>query len=554
MAMPANIRNRLLIIAGLVLVSVGPPPLNMVGLGLWPQEVTIRTRGADGRMRDTTVERVPIKQGLDLQGGIHLALEIDQSRGQVANPADALERALTVIRARIDEFGVAEPLVQRVGTDRIVVELPGLRDPARAKQIVQRSAFLEFRITDMQNAFAGVIPQMDAALRRAGVRATSVSTGGVSAVEQLLGGDTTRGADTTAADSLIAGGALSSLLYQGSLPGEFLVPEEDFLRADSLVHLPEVRRLMPRGLELLWSAGPMSQGARSFYGLYAVDSRPIITGEQLSDAQAQLDPTFGQAVATFQLTRAGGRTFSHATGQHVNDYMAIVLDGRVQGRPPIIKGQIGQRGQIELGNASLQDAQDLALTLRAGALPAPLTIVEERTVGPSLGKDSIDKGKRAAMVGCLAIVLMVVVYYRFAGILAVGALSFYVLFTLGGLALLDATLTLPGLAGFLLSVGMAVDANVLVFERIREELAQGKTVHAAVDGGFQHAMPAIVDSNLTTVLTALFLFQFGTGPVKGFASTLIIGIMASFLSAVFVTRTFFLVWLHRRPGLAELPI
>src|SRR3989304_330100 len=187
MAMPANIRNRLIVIAGLVLLSVGPPPINMLGLGLWPQEVTLRTRGADGRMRDTTVERVPIKQGLDLQGGIHLALEIDQSRGQVADPADALERALTVIRARIDEFGGAEPLVQRVGTERIVVELPGLRDPARAKQIVQRSAFLEFRITDMQNAFRAVLPQIDAALRRAGVRATGAAAGG-GGVEGPVGG------------------------------------------------------------------------------------------------------------------------------------------------------------------------------------------------------------------------------------------------------------------------------------------------------------------------------------------------------------------------------
>ncbi len=543
--MPTNIRNRLLVIAALMIAS---------GLALWPRQVTIRTRDADGRMRDTTVERVPIKQGLDLQGGIHLALEIDQSRGQVADPAGALERALRVIRTRIDEFGVAEPLVQRVGTGRIVVELPGLRDPARAKQIVQRSAFLEFRITDMQNVFRAVLPQIDAALRRAGVRATGGAAGGVSAVEQLLGGDTTRTADTTATDSLAAGGALSSLLFQGSLPGEFLVPEEDFPRADSLIHLPDVQRLIPRGLELLWSAGPMSQGARSYYGLYAVDRRPIITGDYLADAQAQIDPTYNQAVANFQLTRPGGRIFSKATGQHVNDFMAIVLDGRVQGRPPIIKSQIGQRGQIELGNASLQDAQDLALTLRAGALPAPLTIVEERTVGPSLGQDSIEKGQRAAVIATLAVVLIMALYYRFAGLLAVAGLGFYVVFLLGGLALLQATLTMPGLAAFVLSIGIAVDANVLINERIREELAHNKTLRAALDAGFQHAMPAIVDSNLSTILTALFLFQFGTGPVKGFAITLVVGILASFLSAVFVTRTLFLIWLQRRPTMKELSI
>jgi preprotein translocase subunit SecD len=543
--MPANIRNRLLVIGALVIASVA---------ALFPRQVKIRTRGPDGRMRDTTVQRVPIKQGLDLQGGIHLALEIDQSRGPVADPTGALERALTVIRTRVDEFGVAEPLVQRVGNDRIVVELPGLRDPARAKQIVQRSAFLEFRITDMQNSFRAALPQMDAALRRAGVRLAGPARGGVSAVEQLLGGDTTRRADTTTADTLTAGGPLSSLLYQGALPGEFLVPEEEFPRVDSLINLPEVQRVLPRGLELLWSAGPISQGARSYRGLYAVDRRPIITGEYLADAQARIDPTYNQAVVNFQLTRSGGRIFSRATGQHVNDYMAIVLDGRVQGRPPIIKSQIGQRGQIELGNASLQEAQDLALILRAGALPAPLTIVEERTVGPSLGKDSIDKGKRAALVATLAVVVIMAAYYRAAGLLAVVALGFYVIFLLGGLALLGATLTMPGLAAFALSVGIAVDANVLINERIREELAHNKTIRAAVDAGFQHAMPAIVDSNLSTILTALFLFQFGTGPVKGFAITLVLGILASFLSAVFVTRTLFLIWIHRRPAMKELPI
>ncbi len=544
--MSASIRNRLLVIAGLVIASV---------FSLWPRQMTIRSRGADGRMRDTTVDRVPIKKGLDLQGGIHLALEIDQSHGPVADPSGALDRALRVIRTRIDEFGVAEPLVQKVGTSRIVVELPGLKDPARAVQIVQRTAFLSFHITDMQNEFRAALPQMDAALRQAGVRGAATQSGGVSAVEQLLGKDTTKHADTTAADTLTAGGVLSSMLFQGSEPGEFLVREEDFPRVDSLVHLPEVQRLMPRGMDLLWSAGPISnQGGRSYYGLYAVEHKPIITGEYLTDAKAQLDPVYNRAVANFTLSRSGGRIFSRATGQHVGDYMAIVLDGRVQGQPPVIKSQIGQRGQIELGNASLQQAQDLALTLRAGALPVPLTIVDQETVGPSLGKDSIDKGERAAIIGTVAIVVLFAVYYRLAGLFAVTALGFYVLFTLGGLAMFGATLTLPGLAGFVLSIGMAVDANVLINERIREELEQNKTLRAAIDAGFQHAMPAIVDSNLTTVLTALFLFQFGTGPVKGFAVMLVIGILASFLSAVFITRTFFLLWMMRRSSAKELPI
>jgi preprotein translocase subunit SecD len=234
--------------------------------------------------------------------------------------------------------------------------------------------------------------------------------------------------------------------------------------------------------------------------------------------------------------------------------MAILLDGRVQGRPPVIQSRIGRNGQITLGGKSLQEAQDLALTLKAGALPIPLKIVEERQVGASLGSDSIRQGITAGVVGTLLVILIMVGYYRLSGVLAVLALGLYLLFTLGGLSMIDATLTLPGLAGIVLSIGIAVDANVLIFERIREELLHGKTVRLAVDEGFKHAMNAIIDSNVSTVLTALFLFQFGTGPVKGFAVTLIMGIIASMITAIFVTRTFFMIWLQRRPALSTLSI
>jgi preprotein translocase subunit SecD len=226
----------------------------------------------------------------------------------------------------------------------------------------------------------------------------------------------------------------------------------------------------------------------------------------------------------------------------------------VQGRPPVIQSRIGRNGQITLSGRTLQEAQDLALTLKAGALPIPLRIVEERQVGPSLGSDAIRSGITSGIIGTIFVVLVMVLYYRVAGALAIAALTLYLLFTLGGLAMLDATLTLPGLAGLVLSIGIAVDANVLIFERIREELAAGKTVRLAVDEGFKHAMSAIIDSNVTTMLTALFLFQFGTGPVKGFAVTLILGIAASMISAIFVTRTLFLIWLDRKPTMATLSI
>jgi preprotein translocase subunit SecD len=234
--------------------------------------------------------------------------------------------------------------------------------------------------------------------------------------------------------------------------------------------------------------------------------------------------------------------------------MAILLDGRVQGRPPVIQSRIGRNGQITLSGKSLQEAQDLALTLKAGALPIPLKIVEERQVGASLGKDAIRSGIIAGVIGTVFVVLVITSYYRMAGVLAVGALLLYVLFTLGGLAMLDATLTLPGLAGLVLSIGIAVDANVLIFERIREELALGKTPRLASDEGFHRAMNAIVDSNVCTIITAFFLYQFGTQSVRGFAVTLIIGTLASMITAIFVTRTFFLIWLAKRTSARPMSI
>jgi preprotein translocase subunit SecD len=482
-----------------------------------------------------------------------------------ANPSRDLDLALTVLRKRIDEFGVSEPVIQKVGDERIVVELPGIDDPARAKGIVQRSAFLEFRITDETNALEKALPGMDRVLRQMGIRGEGAAAGKPSAVEQLLGGDTTKpaAADSavkpaadTAAPAGAAGGVLVGLVQptSGGTPGEYMVPETAFPRVDSLLNIPTVARLLPRGVTLRWSATPTSVGVESYRFLYALEDRPIITGSNLEDAQAQLDPLTNGPVVTFQLDRAGGRKFGDETGRHVGDFMAILLDGRVQGRPPVIQSRISRNGQITLSGRTLQEAQDLALTLKAGALPIPLRIVEERQVGPSLGEDAINSGILSGVIGTVFVVLIMVLYYRMAGALAIAALALYVLFTLGGLSMLDATLTLPGLAGLVLSIGIAVDANVLIFERIREELAAGKTVRLAVDEGFKHAMSAIIDSNVTTVLTALFLFQFGTGPVKGFAVTLILGTAASMITAIFVTRTLFLIWLDRKPTMATLSI
>src|SRR3954447_104895 len=566
----ASIRSRLLLIAALVIASV---------YFLFPRNVTIRERGPSGVMRDTVVTRVPLKRGLDLQGGMHLALELDQSKQVSADPKKDLDLALTVLRKRIDEFGVEEPLVQKVGDNRIVVELAGITDPARAKGIVQRSAFLEFKITNETGALEKALPAMDRTLKSLGIKGQAQPEK-PSAVQQLLGGDTSRATpkdstrpdtsrkaksrkDTAARDSTVQdttpvpGGVLSGLIEPagpGGVPGEYAVPETAFPRVDSLINLPAVARQLPRGVVLRWSAAPTSVGVQPVRFLYALEDKSIVTGANLVNAQAQLDPLTNGPIVTFELDRAGGRRFGDETGKHVGDYMAILLDARVQGRPPVIQSWIGRNGQITLGGKSLQEAQDLALTLKAGALPIPLKIVEERQVGASLGSDSIHKGITAGLVGTVLVMLIMIGYYRLSGALAVTALAVYLLFTLGALSMIGATLTLPGLAGIVLSIGLTVDNNVLIFERMREELIHGKTVRLAVDEGFRHAMNAIVDSNVCMVLTALFLFQFGTGPVKGFAVTLILGIVASMITSIFVTRTFYMIWLQRRPAMSTLSI
>jgi preprotein translocase subunit SecD len=534
----ASLQNRVLLILALSGLSI---------FYLFPRDVIERQRGPDGVMQDVTVSRVPLKRGLDLQGGMHLGLELDQSVRVSSDPARDIDLALTVLRKRIDEFGVTEPVIQRVGDERIVVELAGITDPARAKAIVAEAAFLEFMITDKTRALENALPAMDRVLAQLGVRPTAPGQGaGPAQADQVTallgGGDTAKAAapltDSTAAtDSATvapAGPILQELIVPSAdLEGEYLVAAGAYQRVDSLLRLPEVRRLWPRGMTIKWSRTVESIGADQYRLLYVVDETPIITGERLVSANAQLDPLTNRPIVIFNLDRAGARRFGTETGRHVGDYMAIVLDGYVQGRPPVINSRIDRTGQI-------------ALTLSAGALPVPLKIVEERQVLASLGADSIRGARLAGLVGTLAVIIIMIGYYRVAGMLAVLALAFYLLFTLGGLAAIQATLTLPGLAGLVLSIGMAVDANVLIFERIREELNAGRTVRVAVDQGFQHAMSAIVDSNVSTVLTALFLFQFGTGPVRGFAVTLIMGIIASMFTAIFVTRTFFQIWLERK--------
>ena len=502
-----------------------------------------------------------IKLGLDLQGGMHLVLEVNDPEGTMASEAvaDAIDRAERILRTRIDEFGVEEPLVQKVGSDRIIVELPGigLDDESRAKDLIQQSAFLEFKlvlpVTELQSALSRIDRQIVAALGVEELRLLGRDEEGPGQDIQnlIFGGQST---DSTQADSTgveeepeeedqsVNLSPLTSLLLSGDVEGAYLVATEDVEVAERFLALSEVQRALPRNVSLHWEADPIGLGQRTYRRLYVTEEDSFVTGEMLEDATAQRDPQFNQPQVAFEFDRAGGRRFSNFTTVHISDYIAIVLDDEIVSAP-VVQDRIGASGVINMGNADMVEAADLALVLRAGALPARLEIMEERTVGPSLGQDSIDRGQIAGIIGMVLVILIMTLYYRVAGILAVMALGVYLVLVLGGLSAFGATLTLPGMAGLILSVGMAVDANVLIFERIREELILGRATRTAVDEGFAHALSAIVDANITTLITALILFQFGTGPVKGFAVTLSIGIVASFFSALYVTRTFFLIYL-----------
>ena len=551
-------------------------------LSLWalfPRNVKVQQRGADGILRDTIQRHVPLRKGLDLQGGTYLALEVDESK-QAISPdkiPDAIDRALKTVRNRIEGIGVSEAVVQKQGKDRIVVQIPGIQDPERARQIIKDQAFLEFRITDKTQALERVLPRLDQIIRDKGLAAPTTTTAAAptqpaasKGLQGLLTGTDTAKTDTskagrakkdstkadTAAVIPTTGGPFSSLIQQspGGMPGEYLVDADNAPKVESYLALPEIKAAMPPGKQMLPSNDSTVLQNKIYKLFYVVDAKPIVTGESLTDARPNTSPLEG-TIVQFTLDNIGGRRFKQETGRHVHDYMAIVLDGRVMGRPPIIQSAIGTSGQITMGQGrDIRDAQDLALVLRAGALPVPLRVAETRTIGPSLGQDSINKGFRAGAIAVGLVVIIMLFYYKFSGVLAVGGLALYVLYTLAILAGFDAVLTLPGLAGFVLSIGIAVDANVLIFERIREELDRGKTVRTAIDEGFRHAMPAIIDSNVSTILTAAVLYQYGTGPVKGFAVTLIAGIVASLVTSIFVVRTFYMIWLQRSRGAQTLSI
>jgi len=516
----------------------------VVVLSLWALLPTIQlASGTEGMSEDqiASLEDRAIRRGLDLAGGMYLILEVDQQQledsGSEITRSDALDRVITVLRNRIDEFGVSEPDIRKEGDSRIVVQLPGLQDPERAKSLIGRTARLTFQLVREGTEVQNVIDRVDRVL-------ASVING--SAATDSLAGDTD---DAALPDDLNPTRPFSTLLgpfldTYGGYP--FSVANQDDL--DELLERREVQRVLPRDARFLFGVEDFkgSDGGQARI-LYLVEDEIAVSGDQIQNAVISPDPDRpGLQLVSLTLTRRGGLRFGNVTGNNVNRKLAIVLDDRVHSAPNIQSKISGGRASISGGFTTIQEAQDLALLLRAGALPADVKIAEERTVGPSLGADSIDQGVTSVWIGGLVVIVFIIIYYKVAGLLATAGLTITLISLLAILAQFGLVLTLPGIAGIILTVGMAVDANVLIFERIREELRKDKSVRAAIESGYAQATRAIVDANVTTFIAAFVLYYFGTGPIKGFAVTLSVGIITSMFSALVFTRSIYELWLGNR--------
>ena len=479
---------------------------------------------------------------------------------------DAINRVLEILQNRVDQFGVSEPTIQKQGKHRIVVELAGIQDSERARALLQSTALLEFYLVKNVAVTNEIIAQLDNALRSDNDQSTpkekkttekedkNTEDDQSTTVSELFGETESNASDSdndTNLDDIFAEAPFSGLLT--SIPGDMGIEEKNIYAFKKLLEEPEVQsKLNNADGQFLLSQEAETASANEavkFYRLYYLEKRPELTGGIVEEAQANLGSlgggSAGQPVVSLTMNSEGSRTWSRVTGANVGERIAIVLDQKVHMAPSIREKIPGGRTQIE-GFANINEAKDLAIILRAGALPAPVNIIEERIVGPSLGADSITQGTQAVLIGLVTVLVFMLVYYRLAGTVADFALIWNILLVLAVLASLQATLTLPGIAGLILTVGMSIDANVIIFERIREELRKGKTPKAAIDAGYDRALTTIIDANVTTLIASLVLYQFGTGPIKGFATVLFWGILISMFTAVFITRTIFSAYVSRK--------
>tara|TARA_B100001750_G_C15505970_1_gene600341 strand:- start:677 stop:2566 length:1890 start_codon:yes stop_codon:yes gene_type:complete len=568
-----------------------------------------------------SLEKNTIRQGLDLQGGMHIVLEVDiptllenlasnrndrfynvfnkiknqyefsaddfisrfisEAQAQELrlnryfmdygnDPAtielaieeeatDAIDRALEILQNRVDEFGVSEPTIQKQGNRRIIVELAGIQDPARARSLLQSTALLEFSLLKDGAITQSLLARIDRVLKGndelneimeskennsqdSDIRTTDQEE--VSLTELFGTSDTDTSSNDTSEvlvdKDLFQDRPFSSLLRQ--VGNDLGVPEQNLNAIKKVLQNEEVQNILDTedgrlSLTKEKETWTLPEGGNeAFFRMYHLEKEANLTGGVIEEAKATL--ANGQSVVSLSMNSEGAKTWSRLTGANVGRRLAIVLDGNVH-MAPVIRTKISD-GQTQVeGFANMNEAKDIAIVLRAGALPAPVNIIEERTVGPSLGQDSIDQGTTSIIVGLLLVLAFMTFYYKGAGFIASFALLWNLILVLAILSALEATLTLPGIAGLILTVGMAVDANVIIFERIREELIKGKTPRSAISSGYSRAITTIVDANVTTILAAIILMQFGTGPIRGFAVVLFWGILTSMFTAIFATRTIF---------------
>jgi len=585
------------------------------------------TMEAEGTLYELTNKA--IKMGLDLQGGMYLVLEVDlpalvdqlarnkddqfeeiieaskeelnvstenfmailrrnfnqgniplnrywgergDSERKIVNDLEdearsAMTRSLQKLRNRIDRFGVSEPNISPLGSRRILIALPGISDPEQAKELIQSTALLEFKMLKDPEVFTDVIEKIDNALaQERGARTPEEmevaeadtaaqeseqkpSQDKVISVSELFGEEEPTPVETEEGDTslvvdeqIFEENPFLALLRDTRRYGHNVsVPIENVTAVDRIIQRGDIQRLVPSDAEFLWGSEPFNIADRTYRELFLLKKEAELTGQYLTDARVTIGSdvqSAGQPEVHFSLNRQGARIFSRVTGANIGKLMAIVLDNRVV-EDAVIQTKIPDGRSRITGISDMDKAKMVSIVLEVGALPAPVEIIQERTIGPSLGQDSITRGRYSALIGMCIVVVFMILYYRMSGMIADVALLLNLLFLLAILAQFRFTLTLPGVAGIVLTIGMAVDANVLVFERIREELKTGKTVRASIDAGYARAFRTILDANVTTLLTALVLYQFGTGPIRGFAVTLSIGIVVSMFTALVVTRLIF---------------
>jgi SecD/SecF fusion protein len=584
--MDSSIRNRLLTI------------LFVFGLGIYALLPSLRYSLMDeekkSNLSDDQIdyfESRSIKQGLDLKGGIYIVLEVDlpqlidnlaknkdknfneflidlkseynnsssdfftvfenladekelklpryfinygKTKDQIITQLslqseDSIKRVIEIIQNRVDQFGVAEPTIQKQGNNRVIVELAGIEDSERARDLLQSTALLELMIVKNVESTNAIIRQIDSIM-------TASDGNDVKQNDQI-----NELFDSSSSSEL----GFSSLLI--SVGGNLAISSQDLTALKDILSKEDVKQILDvtnstiltsdSSIKLVNEIGEEEE----FYTLFHLFNNAELTGGVIEDAQMRLSQagvTAGQAVVEVEMNSEGSREWARITGANINNRIAIVLDKKVH-MAPVIRSQIFGGGTVIEGLDSIEEAEDIAIVLRAGALPVPVTIAEERTVGASLGADSISKGTLSMAIGLLLVVCFIVFFYKMSGLIASFSVMWTLILLLGVLALLEATLTLPGIAGLILTVGMSVDANVIIFERIKEELRNGKSVRSAIDSGYERAIRTIVDANLTTGIAAAVLYQYGSGPIKGFATVLFWGIIVSMFTAIIVTRFVF---------------